>query len=305
MGINFKIIICFLQFWKFFSPILALIYLILHLTQFLNEDLFKIFDKFFGIFPNFINSKMYVEVDLFGKDAPMGYVYAACICVITMFVAAKMYNHLDKIQKIKEDEKLKKEAEKKLNEKKQKQKQKEQVKIKKINTYYGLFELKLEYISGLDKSQDDLMKLKCEYSKMVAKKIKEKYPQISFAFSDKIFLTTNDFSTFPFVVKDLIRLYKVLFDIDKKRYIQTGLLLCFWTTCKMINPKSALKILLKINGLKLLNKVIISKEIYSRYLEENNKDFDFIPLGPSKLYGAQEDGGDIDVELYYIKNTKK
>ena len=41
--------------------------------------------------------------------------------------------------------------------------------------FFGLFEMRFEYLNGLGKSFEDLEKLKKEYIKLVVKKIKEKY----------------------------------------------------------------------------------------------------------------------------------
>ena len=126
-----------------------------------------------------------------------------------------------------------------------------------IKTIYGLFEIK---INSKDKN-DDFNLLIEEYSKLLSKKIKEKYLTIRFALSEKIFIVFDDYTKLVELIEDIIRIYKLLEDVNKQNKIESYLLLSFWCDKNPNVAKKAHIILSNINKLNNKNKIVISKTI--------------------------------------------
>ena len=86
--------------------------------------------------------------------------------------------------------------------------------IENINHFYGLFELKLEYFNPIEKSIEDLEKLKKEYLRMMVEKLQIKYTIVKFPASDKIFFYSERFSVFNSLSEDFVKLYQIFYDLN-------------------------------------------------------------------------------------------
>ena len=191
MGKFLSIALKLLKIWITISPFLAVAYLIIWLIQIFNQDLFIDFDAIFGLLPLIVDTFIYVPVDINGSEITMGYVYSAGITIFTCAVALQLEKKLDKLKKIKENQAFEKKVakiEQKKIKNEEKEKEKQEKELKKIDFYCGLFELNLEYYNPVNKTLEDLDKLKKEYTKMISDKLKEKYTTLKFAQSDKIFI---------------------------------------------------------------------------------------------------------------------
>ena len=304
MGYLVKSVLNLFQFIKVCSPILASIYLIVWAFRIMTDDFYLFLNKIFGLLPSIMDKIIYVESDIGGKDVSMGYPYAACLMIIVMFISMKITNHLDKIRRLQEN----KELERRVNAQKEIKKMKEKRKKEQIyrrDVFFGLFEFKLDYYDYCGKFKSDvqeLKKLKVEYCKMIANKLKTKYPKIKFIIADRLFFMCDDFSVFAPVTKDLFKLFYGLVAIGDKKNVKTEMLLSYWAGDRTTNAKGTLNILSKINELNHINKVVVSSGVYFRHVEDvQNKCFDFIPLGASKLINAMSDGEDLDINLYVVK----
>ncbi|MBQ8848234.1 MAG: hypothetical protein IJ003_04750 [Candidatus Gastranaerophilales bacterium] len=304
MGISIKKFLLLTRGIKLITPFLSFAYFATWCLRFFDKDFYKIFDSYLGAFPNLLDKIFLIESDIKGIEVTMGYVLAAGIVVTIALLSFKLENKLEKLAKLEEDDELRRRFEAQRALQKEKEQQKERVDLDKMEMYFGLFEIKLTYYDELYKNKNDLVELKKEYAKLLESKIKEKYQDIEIDSTDGIFFSYCDFSKFHTIVKDFVRLYNVLAEINKQKCIQTDLLFSFWADKKQANHKGIRKILDKINGLGYFNKVILSGGVYFRYQKEKEKHFDFVSLGVSKLFNALDDDEDIDVNLICIRNMK-
>jgi len=300
MGQHLKLISILLRIWSAASPFIAAMYLIVWTFQFANEELFNQLDVSIGFLPMIFDLIHPVYIEFHGSQIGMSYVHCAGFLILTTIAAFKLDKVVFRIHRLKQDKELE-ERVKRFEQKQQQKIIKQKYPIEIINHFYALFEFKLEYYNAIDKSIEDLEKLKKEYSKMITQKLEAKYPEIKFSVSDKIFIYSNNFSLFNNLVEDLNKLYKIFYDIDYDKSIKTDLLLCFWCNIKKVDMKTGLKITSKINELNYLNKVIIADKFPEKYKNEKDKIYEIIPLGPSRLDVQDENGQDIEMDLFYIK----
>lgn len=302
MGIIFNIIIFILRTIALIAPFIALVYIVTWGIQLSGLEIFNLIDKFLGTLPNHINATYYVAAECFGQETPMGYVYSALLFIILVFISNILIRFFEfqlrlHICKTEATNQHKNKAKKVIRRIK-----KHIEDFVKLDTFYGLFELKLSHSDFFEKEQE-VAKLNAEYSKIIVNKLKDKYPKIQFIATDKIFMIIKDEKSFVQVIEDLRTLFQVFYNINKQKDIETSLLLSFWSTDKTHNPKDALKLLLKINALNFKSKVVITSDIY--HYTKNKDYFDYIPLGASKFFNAYGDNQDVDIELFYLKTKKK
>ena len=289
--------------WIAVSPVLALAYLVIWIMQIFSKDMYYEFNTYFGHLPRILDFIFPVYSEIKGEEISMGYVYSAGIAILTTVIALKLDKKMDILIRLKKNEALENRV-LKMEEKRAKKIKEEKKKApnpKKIDFYCGLFEIKLEYYNPINKSIEDLEKLKKEYIKMITNKIKDKYPTIKFVSSDKIFMYSVKFKDFNQLVLDLNRLYKIFYDLDYEKSIKTDLLLSFWCDFKKVDIKSAYKIVSRMNNLRYLNKIIVSENFALRYKIEKEIIFDLIPMGMQRLDAIDENSEDIELELYQIK----
>lgn len=319
MKIKIVNIIYILLFFKYFSPFMAVVYLGCWLIQAFNQNLFKFIDLFFGILPHLFDKFARVETELFGSTVTMGYVHSACVFVAFFYFSNILIVKAEKLEKIQKNEELKKRIEKKQAFQKLRQaeleKQKKERVEKQVDSeplplnrkmFFGLFEFQLEYFQVYGKNPSDLRKLNIEYSRIMSKKLKEKYPDVEFMTEDKIFFVCKDFSKFGIFTKDVLTLFKTIMQTNMIQSIKTGMSFSYWAADDLSNKDEIFRILTKINELGYVNKIIVSSGIYFRFqMEEYKKHFAFDPLGASKLSGVYEDKDiDFDIELYSITKVE-
>ena len=300
MGKSLDPIILLLKIWAAMSPFLGTFYIVSWAIQFADEDLFVQIDMVAGWLPMLFDSMAYFSVELHGQEYSFGYIQAAAVLIFTTIVAMNLERKLSKLKIENEEKEIQKRAQKALTSQKQKE-NKRTAPIENINHFYGLFELKLEYYNPIEKSLEDLEKLKKEYLRMIVEKLETRYSTVKFSVSDKIFFYSDRFSIFNSLSDDIIKLYQIFYDLDYDKAIKTDLLLCFWTDYKKVDVKTALKITQRINVLNYWNKVVIADKFPLRYKLEQHKMYDVVPLGPARLDMADSDGHDMEIDLFYVK----
>ena len=290
----------FIKAWIIIAPIIATLDMICWTLQFSNEDAFYNLDAYLGALPNFMDNIFPSVVEIQGSDVTMGYVYTAGLLVALTIAAMQYEKRLVKTEEDKKEEKIKVKTEE-IFTITEVPTEEPRIPLEKVNHFYGLLELKLEYFNPVNKSVDDLDKLKKEYLRMIVEKLKNKFEQVKFSVSDKIFLYSDEFSVFNGLSDDLVTLYKIFYDLDYDKGIKTDLLLSFWTDVKKVDMKKGLNVLTRINNLQYWNKVVVSDVFSFKYDEETEKIYDLIPLGPSRLDMEDENGRDIEMDMFYLK----
>lgn len=301
MGNKVKKFIYFLKTWIIISPIASAIYLVGWLILVFDENLFKKIDFFIGLFPNILNKIHYAEVDLNGADIPMGYIYASTILIISTLISIKIENRLVDLYNTQE------EREQKTFMKRQKMALRQKPGEKKISVepscfFFGLFEMKFEYLNVMGKSLDDLEKLKKEYSKMLIGKLKEKYPDVQFVVSNKIFIISNEFTTFDAILYDIIKIFAIFQKLNNEKFIGSSFLLSFECGDTKSNPKSIYRFLSKINDLSYYNQVIILEKFSKKYKYVLTKQFISVPLGLTRV--ELDNNRETEIDLYYLETIK-
>ena len=300
MGKTLDPIIFLLKIWAALSPFLGVFYLVSWFIQFANEEAFVNIDMMAGWLPMIFDSIMYASVELHGEEYSFGYIQCAAVLIFTTIVAMNLEKKLSKCKIELEEKEIERRAQKALTSQKQKE-NKRTAPIENINHFYGLFELKLEYYNPMEKSIEDLEKLKKEYLRMIVEKLQARYSTVKFSVSDKIFFYSDRFSIFNSLSDDFIKLYRIFYDLDYDKAIKTDLLLCFWTDYKKVDVKTGLKITQRINVLNYWNKVVVADKFPLRYKLEQNKMYDIVPLGPASLDMQDSEGKDMEIDLFYVK----
>jgi len=291
-------IVYFLKFWIYTSPAVAALYLLLWLVQVFNVSLFKKLNILFGLIPGFIDKIIPITADLNGMDVTMGYVYFATVMILSTIAAIKLENHIidnynEKEQKISEGNLRRR----KLN---QKQKMGEKKYATEPSSYFfGLLELKFEFLNDINQPYEQLEKLKKEYTKLLVNKLKEKYSDVQFVISSKVFIVSKEFSLFDPILCDIIRFFGVFQEVNNEKYISSTLLLSFDSGDAASNPKYIYRFLSKINDLDHKNKVIVLEKFSKKYKYVLTKQFISVPLGLQKI---EIDNSEFDIDLYYLEN---
>ena len=308
MGIAKTIILIFFQTLKYLMFFAALVYLFIWIAQIYTVGLFEKMDSIFGLLPDCIDKFIYVAVFINNKVITMGYVYCALLmifltAVMLWFTKIIFYKKTEAEEKKQANEISKKDFSLPIKEEKTNTDTIKNNNInKKIDYFCGLFELKLK---NTDKNQTDnsILKLKKEYSRIIKRKLSEKYSSnLKFAVSDRVFFICDDFSLLNSIVIDTLKLYKIICNIDNQKLIKTDYLFSFYASLEQANIKQNLKILYKINEFKNLNRVVVNHDIFMRYWDLKNKIFDFKPLENVRLSDINFDNDEMEINLYYIKN---
>ena len=305
---NSKLGLNLLKLIKMFSLFFSATYLLVWCLQFVSDEMR---DKLSAIFmtdmslPGILDKTTFsTVVDISGVEGTMAYIHAAIVAVALMYICSGIIKKTEEeiADKIEEEEfrkRAKKQSVKVLKEKKE-----EQRNIILTNTFYGLFEIKLSYIQGVNKSENKLQRLKNEYFKMITRKLKNKYLKVKFAINNKIFIVAENFDDFESLVTDIVRIYKVLLEIDSKKFIKTELIFSLWMNNEPTSAKYALEVLTKINALNHVNKVVATSVIQKRYEKQLDRKFNLFSMG--EVYLMQDDGTqeDIQTELFELKFNK-
>lgn len=299
MGKSVSKTIILLKLWIVISPLVAVTFLAVWLTRIYNPPVFKQLHLIFGYVPDLIDNLFLIQADINGMDIPMGYVYVATVFIVSTLIAIKIENNII-------DSQLKNEmSQSESNLRKRSLAQKQRLGEKNIKTeegayFFGLFEMKFEYLNVMGKSIEDLEKLKKEYSKMLINKMKEKYPEVQYVVSNKVFMISNEFSIFDSFLTDIVRFFRVFQEINNEKCIGSSLILSFDCGDAKTNPKEVYRFLSKINDLCYLNKVIVMEKFVKKYKYVLTKQFITISLGLSKI--EIDNQNEIDVELHYLEN---
>ncbi len=308
MGIIKNKILKFFLTLKYLMFFMAFVYFFVWGVQFYSIALFKKLNNIFGFLPDFFNGLISISININDKIIPLSYVFSALLMALfalLFLIIAKMIENI-KIAEIKRKMPLEPyetdSAQTKENFIKPHKTTKKRE--EKINFFCALLEFKLRYIEGNLKTDDDIEKLKKEYSRIIKRKLNEKYSShLRFVVTDRVFLICNDFSLLNSIVVDILKLYKVICNIDNQKSIKTDYLLSFYASMERTNIKENLKILYKINEFKNLNRVVVNHDIFLRYWDLKDRIFDFKPMENVKLSNIISSKEDLEVNLYYIKNT--
>ena len=295
-----NLIIYCCMFWKAFCPFLGFAYLVGWLTMVFEDPVHFLINDVIGFLPNLIDKLFPHQTDIFGGEYLMGYIYSAALVIISMYAVFRFQIYVTDCKMIRENEA------KKIEIKKVKRTNKQVKKMQNDTTYkythfFGLLELNLEYLDDFNKSKEDLIKLRNEYLKMLASKLKEKYPNVKFELSDKVFMISDDFIIFDPFLLDISKLHKIFVELDNQKAIKTELILSFGCGNEKNNEQYIKRVLEKVNCLKYVNKVIAINDFYAKYKAIKARQFSFISLGLSKL--EMDESKDVDVDLYYLKKN--
>lgn len=283
------------MFLKSICPFLGLAYLFTWVIQFFNENLFNSMNKFLGFLPNFINHYISYTTDIMGMDIKLGYIFASIFIIFLMYFIVKIDNFLNKIKIKLEKEIINKNIEKtKLIQKTEEIKQ-----IQNYSHFFCLCEIKLKRGKQETKNDEELKKLKKEYTKMIIQKLKNSFPDMNYFGDEKIYLIGDNFSIVDNVISDIIKYFKIFQEIDSKKFITTDLSLAIVAGNQHNNPKMIYKFLLKINELKYLNKIIVDDKFQSRYSQIQDTIFEPVSLGLSHIDMNISDT--IQIELFHLK----
>lgn len=298
MGKNVKNFIYFLKFWIYTSPVIAGLYLLLWVIQVFAHSLFVKLNFLFGYIPSLIDKLIPTTTDINGMDVPMGYVYLSTFIIVSTLGAIKLENHI--IDSYNEKEHKISEGNLRRRFLRQKQRMGEKnIIVEPSACFFGLLEMKFDNLEGFDKSFEDLDKLKREYSKLLINKLKEKYPDIQFILTGKIFIICDEFTIFDNFLNDVIRCFSVFQEINNEKYISSGIILSFEAGDSKTNSKYIYRFLSKINDLEHVNKVIILEKFAKKYKYVLTKQYISVPLGMQRV---EIDNSEIDVDLFYLEN---
>ena len=295
--INFWMYIC--TIWKAICPFLGFAYLMGWLTMVFEDPVFEIINNIIGWFPNLIDTICPRKVDIFGGEHLLGYIYAAALTIISMYFAMKFNIYLNDCKMQNENYVKKIEVKKTDNAINKSSKVKDD--SYRYTHFFGLLELNLEYVGAIYKPESEMLKLRNEYLKMLVNKLSEKYSNVKFKVTDKVFMVSDEFLIFDPFLLDISKLHKIFVELDNQKSIKTELLLSFSCGNEKNNTAVIEKILEKVNNLKYSNKVIAINEFYKKYEAIKANHFNFTSLGLSRieLYENKE----VDVDLYYLKKN--
>ena len=295
MKIFLKIIVHFFEFLKYISMLFVCIYIFSWVALILNKNFFNKINVHFHTVPDYFDNLCHYEVILQGEDVKMGYAVAAAFCVILFFIFSFLINITDKLEK---------NIEIKVKEFKIKKYSEEYIKRLNIEPkpdpegFCGLFEL---IYTNLNSEEIDVNKLKHDSCEMIIEKLKLKHSNIKFTIlSDNIFIKCNNFSQFNILIDELIKLYNTLNNFNKNKFIKTDLLFSLWSQSGAINSQTSKNFLIEINKLNFTNKIILNDEMYHYLKKIEIENFDFQPMGATKLFNVLNDGEDKEIGLYRL-----
>ena len=281
-------------------PLLAFLYLLAWCLRFMNPSWFEALNKWLCFLPNIIDLLFYQTSDILGEEVPMGYVYSSVLCLLLTFLCTFLVNKIDKLSRQADFLRKTKEIRKDIEEK-SKIAQNLERKIASIDRFCGLIEFRLSKQDDFFKDAKEMTELKKEFSKLAAKKLKEKYPSLKMSVGDRIFFICNNFSQFNGLVNDVAKIFKLLSKLTYEKDITLELIFSNYANIYHEDNSKVLEILSNINKLSFFNKIVVTDMVKKRYEYSKEIRFSFVPLGDSML--CLNNVEDLGVELYYLKNT--
>lgn len=288
----------FFELLKYLTVLFSACYLFGWIVQFFSRDLYERFDELFGFLGKYIDDLYLIQYQITGIDVTMGYVIAALILVVGTLIFNGIESKIKKIILQIDLEETTKKVEQKYAPQEVKPIKKEIVKVN-FKYYFGMLDFKLEHAYEHIQAQVNLDELKKQYLSMLKKKLESRYSNIKIAHSDKIFMSSEDFSTFDLVLCDIVEMFEIFQELDNKKHIKTHLLLAFEAAKKDVDVQFMIKFLRKLLQLNHYNKIIVADNFAQQYKQKTEKHFQIIPFGLIKL--EISDSEDIDVETYYLK----
>ena len=286
--------------WKTICPFLGFAYIVGWLTMIFEDPMFYLINDLIGWLPSHIDALFLHQTSLFGESYPMGYIYSAILVIISMYLVFRFQIYVNDCKMIKENETKIVEVKKAKQINKIAQKPKDVT--YKYTHFFGLLELNLEYVDDFNKSNEDLIKLKNEYLKMLVNKLRDKYSNVKFELTDKVYMISDDFLIFDPFLLDISKLHKIFVELDNQKAIKTGLILSFCCGNENNNVQFVEKVLQKVNNLKYINKVIVINEFQAKYKAMKARQFDFFSLGLLRI--EVDKHKEVDVDLYYLKKKQ-
>ncbi len=170
----------------------------------------------------------------------------------------------------------------------------------KIDTFYCLFEFDVDYIGQDEQSKESLQKIKLEFTKMFADKLKAKYLNAKFAIKDRIIIIFNDFSICMQIADDILKLYEAISSAAEKMAIKANYIMSFHASNKSATPREITKTLVMINKLKYINQIVATENFCSQYVKENPTSYNIESLGSAHFESLSDNIGEVDMDLFKI-----
>lgn len=278
--------------WIFVNLAMALAYFLVWLSSIFYRNLFYKLDKYFGYFPKLADRIFSSQIDINNFEISLSYVFISMFFVvisIAILLVKRNFSILMNFEKtIKKDMELKK----------------EQVKNKKTviqsqTPFFGLFEMNFEYLNSFNRLNNDLEKLKKEYFKILVNKLKEKYPNIQFIATNKIFIVSSEFEFFDNLLSDIVKIFAIFQKLNNEKFIGTSFLLSFEMGMQNTNHKKMYRLLSKVNDLSYYNQVIVLEKFAKKYKYILEKKFSSNVLDSCMI--ASDEFGEINVDLYSLE----
>lgn len=197
----------------------------------------------------------------------------------------ELLNNLKKVDKLQEENKQKEiESERQKIQKKSIEKDRkielrfkqEVPRIPTISIFHGLIEFDLRTFEENELIEKNINLLKKQYSKMLADKLQERFQDVYFRSTDKIFITCGDFNLFDEIIDSISKLMLIFRTIDDVNRIDTRLLVSFYADRDDVEIKNIMLNLFKINELKLYNQIILSRAMSYKYSKNIKKKYEVL-----------------------------
>ena len=275
MGLDNKIKIT--KIIRFILITMAVIYFIVWFIYWLLPKYYALLrlEQLFGFIPSIFNKIFIKKLDLGYRQIPMGYLYASIFNILFGSIFCNRFIEKFKAEKILEKEKEEEEKEKRkhiIEERVKKQEERKKTRQTQYkDTFFGLFELDLEFFDSFGKDTNELKILKFEYYKIIVQKLKPQFREIDFIIKDKIFFLSSNFSLIEPVTKDILKILNIIINTNKDSKIRTNILFSYWLDDKTVNKMGIFRALNQINDLGNKNKIIILNDIYLKTQMLTNK----------------------------------
>lgn len=297
-----KSLIDTLEIVRVLSTLGALVYMVGWGVQLISTELFEYYKERFGGLPQFFDDAFHFKIYFLGNEHTAGFVMAAVFCIVLF-----LYAH-DQLKKLKpryssllEEENMKEAIE--HNKMLLNKDIKKQPAYKAPQSFCALFEFNFENTS-ISEAKVDFEKLKNDFSTMMIEKLKAKYNDYTLSLEDGgMFVVFKNFKRVHSFVKDTLKLYQALVEVNNKRLIDTSMLFSFWTKQGVVDSKVALDYLKGMNNLNFYNKIIVNEAFHKHYELTKEEGFNFLSMGCTKLFNFKGNGNDVDIELYRLLNT--
>ena len=283
--------------------IMAVVYLVTWAIRIANPVLFRKINVFLGLIPSIFDAVMPVKADFGYRKIPMGYVYSAIACVISWFVISHHINTLLDKKRIEAEEQEKKKFINETRNKRAEERKRVRSSIYK-NTFYGLFELDVNYSDNFGKDLKQLETLKFGYYKILVKKLQTKYFDVEFVTKDKIFFVSNEYRLMYSITKDILKILNIIIQTSRDNELNVNMLFSYWMDSQNANKMNVFNILSKINSLDNYNKIIISNDVYLKIIGQESIPWcDVESIGRVTLFKVNNNQ-DLPVDLYKLTSLK-